>query len=207
MKPKAGALVILDCDGVMFDSFDANVGFYNAVLERLGEPPLDAEGREHAHRLATPQIMEWLFGDDPVRLGEARRAAAETDYAPFLSSLHPVPELFETLQWLRDNYRTAMATNRGSTIPALLAHFELAPWFEVVVGIHDVPRPKPAPDMLVHCLDRLAVEPHAAVYVGDSPGDQAAAAAARIDFIGVGESVDHDTRIAQLRELPDVLSR
>lgn len=205
MKPSSGALVILDCDGVMFDSFEANVAFYDAVLESLGEPPLDEEGREHAHRMATPQIMAWLFEGDPERIEEARRAAYEVDYAPFLSLLRPVPGLYETLGWLREHYRTALATNRGATIPALLDHFELAPWFEVVVGILDVPRPKPAPDMLLHCLDRLDVGAHAAAYVGDSPGDRAAAEAASLYFVGVGERVEHNTRIAELRELPDLL--
>ena len=107
------AAVIFDCDGVLFRSEQANVAFYNAVLDRLGEPELNEEGRGHAHRMATPQIMEWLFGEDPHRLSEAMTAAYATDYAPFLARLEPVPELFETLRWLRAHYRTAMATNRA----------------------------------------------------------------------------------------------
>ncbi|MDG2308039.1 MAG: HAD family hydrolase [Candidatus Binatia bacterium] len=205
MKPSSGALVILDCDGVLFDSFEANVAFYNAVLGRLGEPPLDDDGREHAHRMATPQVMKWLFGDDPAKLARAMEAAYATEYAPFLAQLEPVPELFETLRWLRDHYRTAMATNRGATIPELVAHFELAPLFEMVVGIRDVKHPKPAPDMLFHCLEGLGVESVDAVYVGDSPSDLAAAQAASIRFIGVGGSVEHDTRIEELRALPELL--
>lgn len=205
MKPCSGALVILDCDGVLFESFEANVAFYNAVLARLGEPPLDDEGRHHAHRMATPQIMEWLFADDPDRLEEAMEAAYGTDYAPFLKRLEPMPDLVPTLRWLRKHYRTAMATNRGATIPELISHFELDQHFELVVGIRDVARPKPAPDMLLHCLEGLGVESHAAVYVGDSPGDLAAAEAAEIDFIAVGNVVDHHTRIDELRALPELL--
>lgn len=205
MKPGAGALVILDCDGVLFESFEANVAFYNAVLAAVGEPELNAEGRHHAHRMATPQILKWLFGDDPEKLSRAMDAAYETDYTPFLSQLAPVPELVPTLRWLRDNYRTAMATNRGATIPELVSHFALDAHFDVVVGIRDVARPKPAPDMLLHCLDHLEVEPHAAVYVGDSPGDLTAAEAAGIEFIAVGRDVEHHTRIDELRALPDLL--
>lgn len=205
MKPSSGALVILDCDGVLFESFEANVAFYDAVLERLGEPPLDEEGRHHAHRMATPQIMEWLFSGDPTRLAAAMEAAYATEYTPFLKRLEPVTDLVPTLRWLREHYRTAMATNRGATIPELIAHFELEPHFELVVGIRDVARPKPAPDMLLRCLEGLGVEPHAAVYVGDSPGDLAAAEAAEIEFIAVGDVVDHHTRIDELRALPDLL--
>ena len=34
--------VILDCDGVMFDSREANRAYYNAVLSHFGRPPLTA---------------------------------------------------------------------------------------------------------------------------------------------------------------------
>jgi len=205
LTPSAGLLVILDCDGVLLDSFEANVAYYDAVLERLGEPPLDDEGRDHAHRLSTPQIMEWLFRGDPSRVAEAHRVALETDYGPFLPLLRPVPALYETLHWLRARYRTAMATNRGVTIPALLAHFGLGDCFELVVGIRDVARPKPAPDMLLHCLEQMGVEAGAAVYVGDSPGDRAAARAAGVRFVAVGDATDHPTRIDELRDLPALL--
>jgi len=200
------ALVILDCDGVMFDSYDANVAFYDAILAALDLPPLDETGRDHAHSLATPQILEWLFASDPARLEEATRVAKEIDYRPFLPKLRPVPELFETLGWLRSRYHTAMATNRGGTIPMLVEHFSLDEWFDVVVGIHDVPRPKPAPDMLLHCLERLGVEPSAALYVGDSPTDLEAAEAAGIPFVAVGESIAHPRRIPELRELRALLA-
>jgi HAD superfamily hydrolase (TIGR01509 family) len=198
-------LVILDCDGVLFDSFDANVAFYDAILSRIGLPPLDEEGREYAHRLATPQILEWRLGHDAGLLEQARRIAQELDYTPFLSLLHPVPGLFDVLGWLAERFRTAMATNRGRTIPQLVEHFALGRYFELVVGIHDVPRPKPAPDMLNLCLTRLAVEAASAVYVGDSPTDLAAAEAAGIGFISVGAAVDHPRSIASLAELPAAL--
>ncbi len=207
MSSSIGSLVILDCDGVLFDSFEANVAFYNAVLEQIGEPLLDEEGRHHAHRMATPQIMEWLFADRPVRLAEAKEAAYATDYTPFLAKLIPVPRLFETLGWLRERYRTAMATNRGATIPALVSHFDLGPHFELVVGIRDVPRPKPAPDMLLYCLERLGVHADDALYVGDSPGDHAAAVAAGMRFVAVGDTVEHEPCIDELCELPRLLTR
>lgn len=205
-KSEEHALVILDCDGVMFDSYEANVAFYDAILAALELPPLDEIGRDHAHSLATPQILEWLFATEPARLEEATRVARQLDYRPFLPKLRPVPELFETLSWLRSRYRTAMATNRGGTIPMLVEHFSLETWFDVVVGIHDVPRPKPAPDMLLHCLEQLGVDPGAALYVGDSPTDLEAARAAGIEFVAVGETIAHHRRIAELRELPALLA-
>ncbi|MCI0347644.1 MAG: HAD family hydrolase, partial [Chloroflexi bacterium] len=45
------------------------------------------------------------------------------------------------------------------------------------VGVLDVARPKPHPDVVLKCLARLGVRPAAAVYVGDAESDLAAARA------------------------------
>ncbi len=195
---------MLDCDGVLFDSWEANAAFYDAVLRALGRPPLDQAGRELAHRLATPQLLERAFAGDPAGLERARRVAAELDYRPFLPLMRPVRRLRETLAWLRQSARTAMVTNRGFTVPLVLEHFELHGCFDAVLGLRDVARPKPAPDMVEACLERLAASPGAAVYVGDSPTDLEAARAAGVAFVGVG--LDGDRRIEELAELPRVLA-
>ena len=194
-------LVILDCDGVLFDSSDANVAFYNAILERMGRPPLDAEGEVLAHWMGSPHLIAKLFAGDDAGHREARTLARELDYTPFLHLMQPVPELAETLRWIRERSRfTALATNRGSTVPQLLEHFGLDVHFDLVVGTHHVARPKPAPDMLLHCLEHFALDPADAVYVGDSPTDREAAHAAGIDFIAVG-TLAHERRIATFAEL------
>ena len=65
------ALVIFDCDGVLFDSAAANVAYYNAVLERLGRPPMSEEWGRRAHFLSSQQLYEAMFGAD----SELSRAA------------------------------------------------------------------------------------------------------------------------------------
>jgi HAD superfamily hydrolase (TIGR01509 family) len=197
---------MLDCDGTLFDSFDANVGFYDAVLAQVGRPPLDEAGRELGHRLSTPQILQHLFAEEPETLARATLAARSTDYAPFLARMRPMPDLFETLDWLRANYRTALVTNRGGTIPALLAHFDLGRYFDAVVGVHDAPRPKPAPDMLLRCLDQLGTAAERSIYVGDSPSDLEAAHAAGVPFIAFGEALSCEPRIFALAELRELLA-
>jgi HAD superfamily hydrolase (TIGR01509 family) len=199
------SLVILDCDGVLFDSSASNVAFYNAILERMGVPPLDAEGERLAHWMGSPELLATLFARDAEKHAAARELARQIDYTPFLVLMRPVEELFETLAWLQARGRTALATNRGSTIPRLLEHFELAAHFDLVVGLHDVPRPKPAPDMLLRCLEHFALPPEEALYVGDSPTDREAAHAAGIDFVAVGDAAAGPRRIGRLAELRDLL--
>jgi phosphoglycolate phosphatase len=203
LGPKS--LVILDCDGVLFDSSAANIAFYNAILERMGRPPLDAAGELRAHWMGSPELLALLFAHDAAEHAAARAIARELDYTPYLSLMAPVPQLLETLGWLKMRGATALATNRGSTIPQLLEHFALGAHFDLVVGIHDVARPKPAPDMLLRCLEHFRLEPSRALYVGDSATDREAAHAAGIDFVAVGDVAAGERRITALAELRSLL--
>ena len=56
-------VVIFDCDGVLFESEEANIAFYGQVLANAGVPAVDW-GREQAtHELASAKLFERYFGD------------------------------------------------------------------------------------------------------------------------------------------------
>ncbi len=199
--------VIFDCDGVLFDSWRANVEYYNAVLAALGRPRLDAEGERLAHALSTPQLFDMMFGADPALAEQARTIARELDYGPFYQWMQPASGLHDLLTALKPRYRLAMATNRGATVAGVVRHFALAPLLEIAVGIYDVPRPKPFPDMIEKCVQHFGIEPPQAVYVGDSASDLEAARAAGTHFVALGDLPGADVCIGQLGELPSVLAR
>jgi len=182
-------LVMLDCDGVLFDSIRSNVAYYDAILEKMGDPPLDEEARRLCHVYSTPQLFAHLYADDPEKVKEAVRIAYTIDYLPFLEYMDPEPKLYEVLRRLKASYKVALATNRGKSIPALLERFELEGVFDVVSTILDVERPKPEPDMLLYCLKKTGLAPDEAVYVGDMENDRIAAEAAGIPFILMGNSI------------------
>ncbi len=200
-------LVMLDCDSVLFDSIRSNVAYYDAILERMGGPPLDEEARRLCHVYSTPQLFAHLYADDPEKAKEAERSAYTIDYLPFLEYMDPEPGLYEVLRELKARYRVALATNRGKSIPPLLERFELEGVFDVVATILDVESPKPAPDMLLYCLEKTGLPPEQAVYVGDMENDRIAAEAAGIPFILMGNSISHPLRIRRLEELPGFLER
>jgi len=200
-------LVILDCDGVLFDSIRSNVAYYDAILERMGGPPLDEEARRLCHVYSTPQLFAHLYADDPEKAKEAERIAYTIDYLPFLEYMDPEPGLYEVLRELKARYRVALATNRGKSTPPLLERFELKGVFDVVATILDVESPKPAPDMLLYCLEKTGLPPEQAVYVGDMENDRIAAEAAGISFILMGNGISHPLRIRRLEELPGFLEK
>jgi len=198
--------VIFDCDGVLFDSFHANIAYYNAVLAALGRPLLDGDGERMAHVLSTPQLLAALFGDDPAALARARTIAQELDYTPFYPLMAPAPGMTELLSQLKSRYRLAMATNRGMTVRGVVRHFGLDRFLELAVGIYDVPRPKPAPDMIAKCIAHFGIVPGEAVYVGDTESDYAAASGAGAHFIGIGEHTGAPTAVRQLAEVQGLLA-
>ena len=201
------SLIIFDCDGVLFDSASANVAYYNAVLERMDRPPLSEEWSRRAHFLSSYQLYDAMFGAGSV-LGEAaRHAANEVEYGPFYKLMRPMPDLDRVLQSLKRHYRLAMATNRGGTVTGVIREFGLDRFLDLTVGAHDVPRPKPHPDMLEKCLEHFRILPPAAAYVGDSETDHQAALAAGVRFIAVGAAAPGEHRVRDLRELPGLLER
>ncbi len=203
--PATARAVIFDCDGVLFDSWHANVAYYNAIRARLGLPPMDAEWERRAHFLAASSVLEEMFGPDPATLEEALRVARLIDYEPFYELMVPASGLFDVLATLRPSWRLGMATNRGSTVPEVVRRFGLDVWLDAAVGVLDVPRPKPHPDVILECLARLAVPPAAAVYVGDAESDAAAARSAGVHFIAVGEHTSSARVVRDLREVPAML--
>ncbi len=200
-------LVIFDCDGVLFDSEDANIAFYNEVLRLCGEPPMLGAEQVACHALASAQLFEKYYGDRPHLLARVQTTAKQLDYGPFYRLMSPKPLLRPVLAELRANYAVAMATNRGQTTQGVLEHFDLQPFFDLAVGVLDVPRPKPYPDMLMRCLEHFSLGAEEAVFVGDQTSDAECARAAGLHFVGIGPAAATSVlRIAELAELPALLA-
>jgi len=199
--------VIFDCDGVLFDSFEANVAFYDAIRGELGLGPMDGSLRARAHYLAASAVLDEMFAADAALLTRARAVAAAMDYGPFFPLMTPAVELHAVLAALKPKHRLGMATNRSRTAAEVMRIFGLDQWLEVAGCLLDVPRPKPHPDVIEHVLRRLDVRPERAVYVGDAPTDLEAAEAAGVRFVAVGEAPWAPARVRELRELPALLDR
>ena len=166
-------LIIFDCDGVLFDSREANRAYYNQLLARFACPPMDEAELDFVHAHNVTDSVSHIFRNHPqVRQEAVDRYRTELDYSPFLQHMIMEPDLLEFLRLIKPRYRTAISTNRTSTMPMILDIFQLRPWFDQVVTALDVPRPKPAPDGLRLILDHFGLEVDEAIYIGDSQVDR-----------------------------------
>jgi len=175
-------LVAFDCDGVLFDSRQANTAFYNAILAHCGGPPLTPTGVDYVHSHTVMESLAHIFPNHPD-LEEVLRIARTFDYHPFIAMMVEEPHLREFLDYLRPLCYIALATNRTTTTRAVLAHHRLADRFDLVVSAQDVTRPKPHPEAFHLILNHFGLKPEQAVYIGDSRVDEEFAARAGVPLV------------------------
>jgi phosphoglycolate phosphatase len=197
--------VMFDADGVLFDSDESNVAYYNAIFAQMDEPPLDAREEVNAISHAAEQVFSARARGDEAVLARMKEIARTLDQTRFFRMLRPPFELRPFMLALKRRYKLGLATNRSATVPALVEHLGIADLFDAIASMRDRVRPKPAPDILRLCMERAGAPPERAVYVGDSPVDRAAAMEAGTHFIGVGRRVEHHQRVHTIAELPALL--
>ncbi|MEJ2068631.1 MAG: HAD hydrolase-like protein, partial [Deltaproteobacteria bacterium] len=89
MGRDATQVVIFDCDGVMFDSKEANIAFYNAILAQYHLPPMTQEEVEYVHvSTAEGALRHLLARRDPDVLKEILAHRPHVDYTPFIRLMH-----------------------------------------------------------------------------------------------------------------------
>ncbi|MHB1014435.1 MAG: HAD family hydrolase [Desulfurivibrionaceae bacterium] len=165
-------LVIFDCDGVMFDSKNANRVYYNQMLEKFGHPPMDAEELEYVHMHHVMDSVRHIFRNYPEDLDAADAYRRGVDYTPYLQHMIMEPDLLEFLHFIRPQFKTAISTNRTSTMGPVLQMFRLADLFDKVVTPFDVAQPKPHPEALHQILAHFQCSVAESIYIGDSQVDR-----------------------------------
>jgi phosphoglycolate phosphatase len=175
-------VLILDCDGVMFDSKEANRAFYNEFLKSLGQREMDEEELEFVHASTGPEALAYLLKKRGLDPSEVLKEGS-INYDRFIPLMKPEPHLYELLKRLPSTIKRSVLTNRTTTIGAVLEHFGLREYFDLVVSAKDVERPKPHPDGLIKILQHFSANPQEALFVGDTLRDAEASSRANIPFV------------------------
>ena len=195
--------VIYDCDGVLFDSFEANYAFYHLVLARFGKPSLDrgdVETMRILHTYCNRDVLDHLFAGDP-RMDEVRAFSASIDYRTLFPLMIMEQGLRETLEALKGRVKLAVCTNRASSMDTLLSSFGLDGYFGCVMTAARVRNPKPHPEPLLKVLEEFGIGPEEALFVGDSEVDGRAAAAAGVPFVAYRGDMTAMARIEKHQDL------
>ncbi len=199
--------VIYDCDGVMFDSFEANLAFYDRIMLMLGRAPLDRQDREQMrvlHTYANRDVLAWFFPDS-AEFEAAVGCAGRIDYRDLVPFMRLEEGFIATLETLKPRVELAVCTNRSTSMDLVLESFGLASYFGCVMTASRVNNPKPHPEPLLRVLEHYRIEPAEALYVGDSDVDRQAAAAAGVPFVAYKADLPALARIDRHGEIVGLL--
>ncbi len=193
-------LVIFDYDGTIADSRASIAHCANLALESVGRPPVPATAVQALIGLPLRDIFARLIRSDAdddlldavVAAYRARYADVDRQHSHLYEQM---PELLAELKGV--GVRLAIATGKSTegAHRGIDRHGLDGGLFDVVLGSDAVPRPKPHPDMVLHILDTLAVEPSDAVVVGDTTFDVEMSVSAAVDACGVTWGSHDDERL------------
>jgi phosphoglycolate phosphatase len=208
MVKKEIKAVIYDCDGVLFDSFEANFAFYSEIMERLGKPPLDRADRDLMrvlHTYANQDVLQHLFAGEEERWDEVRAVSASIQYRKLFPLMIMESGLRETLDALHGRVQLAICTNRSTSMESLLHSFQLDHYFICIMTAAKVVNPKPHPEPLLKVLEIFGVEASEALFVGDSDVDRRSAEAAGVPFVAYRAEMKALARIDRHQELLELI--
>ncbi len=173
--------LIFDCDGVLVDSVEANMAFYNAIRKKLGLPELNAEQREYCQMSTAAQALEHIT-PEPLR-EQMHIAVREISYARDIEPMIQASEnLVPLLKALSGKFLLGIHTNRTGPIDYMLERLEMGGYFDPIMTVRYC-EPKPSPDGALKILSKWDLEPHQVLFIGDSSMDMQTARAAKIPFL------------------------
>ena len=191
-------LVAFDMDGVLVDSFQCWWMLLNDTLASRGAPPLTLEEFQSTWGQDVEADRRRFFPDWTV---ERLTRHYEERFPEYMEHVEVEPEADRILcQLRREGKLIAVATNSPTLIATtLLGHAGLASRLDRIVGVDQVAKGKPEPDLLERIRKDLGVAAEETCYVGDSEFDARAARAAGIFFVGYQR--EGDERIERLGDL------
>lgn len=217
MRPHvAEALIAFDLDGTLIDSAPDIHAIANEVLAEEGVAPITLEdargfvGRGAANFVAQMRAARGIAESEQARLLDAYLSRYQG--AVGLTTVYPGAA--EALEALRGaGHRLCLCTNKPEApTQVVLDHFDLARFFDVVVGGDTLAQRKPDPAPLVAAYDRAGSD-GPRVFVGDSEIDAETAAAAGVPFLlftegyrkAAADSLPHHARFDRFEALPGLV--
>lgn len=197
--------IVFDCDGVLFDSKEANTAYYNHIRFAVHLPPMTEEEANYSHMLSTDEAIERMIPDE--LLEEAKLVRNRVKYRDsFMGMMQPAPNVFTCLRELKEaGLRLALCTNRSDSVHEVLRHFEMGHFFSPVMTITNV-HPKPSPEGLLEVTRLWGVSAGSIAFIGDSLVDQQAAAAAGVQFWSyANHELSAEMHITDFKELAEIV--
>jgi phosphoglycolate phosphatase len=179
------SLIIFDLDGTLADTAIDTRDALNEAIRPFTTLSFSVNEAKAAMGGAEDGVMEKLHretGLDWMSFRD-RFSAAYTAHLTVRTKLYPgVRQTLDRLSCLR---KVVFSNKREDLTVKILAHFQLLPYFEAVVGGDSGGGRKPSPNPILHVLSRAHARPEETLLVGDCIYDVDAGRAAGVRTVAV----------------------
>lgn len=202
--------VLMDIDGTLLDSANAQAESWLRVLQDFGYPVRLGQVRARVG-MGRDRLLRELCGiseESPRarRMVAIRELLLRSRYLPKLELLPHVHELLLRLPLEGWEVMIATSTSRSEAM-ALLGHAQLLTDFDHVVCKEDAADTKPAADIVRVALGRSGIRPENALFLASSPYDLAAANAAHVPAVALRSGGWPDSALIAANEIYDDLGQ
>lgn len=202
--------VLFDVDGVLVDSFEANLKYFQDLFKHTGYKALSREEYKELFHKPMRDVIRIITKGSEETVEKIYQVGMGPDISYDISRISIPDGVEESLEQLNKEYNLGVVTSRirESVFEGPrnnLAHIKK--YFTVAIAFEDTENHKPHPDPLLLAAKKFAVDPAECVYIGDTESDMTAAKAAGMKCIHYSstplENADGNTY--DFRKLPDII--
>jgi len=179
---------VFDFDFTLADSSAGVIECAGYALREMGFPPAEPGAVRRTIGLSLERGLEDLTGSvDPAQQARYRSLFVARADEVMVDRAAWLPGAVESLDLLRETGLKLgiVSTKYRYRIQAILEKHGALDRFAAIVGIEDIPLPKPDPSGLLLALKTMSTRTSQAIYVGDHVVDAEAAKRAGVRFVGV----------------------
>lgn len=201
--------IIFDVDGVLIDSFEANLKFFQNLMIKFGYnsptreefPKYFALTMKDAIRALTKSTSE----EEIIKVWEAGKNRDALYPMDLVSMPDGAPQIVKKLS---KKYQLGIVSSRIKssvfTVPELA---NIEKYFSALVSFEDTTKHKPNPEPLLLMAAILKIKPAEAIYIGDAQSDIEAARAAGMKIIIFGNKPfnEADANTSDFTKIPSII--
>jgi len=197
--------LLLDLDGTLVDSREAYWEAAKKAFTAVGEKNFDVKAVTEIPR----RLEQNLPINDIVKAVDAQKFLdiyLKAYYGVTAEKTKPMPNVQDTINKLAKKAKLALITMRyvpKEKIKEELERFGLAKYFQHVMTALDVHSPKPSPEALIKCVEKLCVQTRDCAVVGDSVADVRAGKNAGAKTVAVLSGLFSQEEL--VKEKPDLI--
>lgn len=177
--------VLFDIDGVLINTFEANLKFFQDLMKNTGYPePTREEYRKLFHRTMIDTVGILSKSESKEEVQRIYSLWHDRSFGYPTELVTSPPKMKETIAELSQKYILGLVTSRVKrNIFETDNMKEIEQYFQDIVAVNDTDKHKPDPEPLLLMLEKLEITANEAIYIWDSESDFLAAQAAGMPFI------------------------